>query len=199
VGPQGAQWPIIALVGSTGGIDAFQRVLASLPASLNACVLALLHVMPERESALASILARASELEVGSASDGEALVPGRLLVAPPGQQMLIAPELTVVLVPSGDYPPSRPSADLLLTTLALAARDRAIAVVLSGHGHDGATGATVVHRMGGTVLASDQASSMAFSMPLATIERDSATDHVLDLDEIGPRLDSMVRAANSAA
>ena len=80
------------------------------------------------------------------------------------------------------------------TTLALAAGSRVIAVVLSGHGHDGATGATAVHRMGGTVLASDQASSRAFSMPSATIERDNATDHIVHLDDIGEMLNRLVSA-----
>jgi two-component system chemotaxis response regulator CheB len=184
-------WPIIALVASAGGIDALKRVLTPLPASLDAAVVALLHVSPERESALPAILDRVCALEVRAAADGDVLAPGGLLVAPPGRQMLIDPELRVVLVASGPFPPSRPSADLLLTTLALAAGRRVIAVVLSGHGHDGATGASVVHRMGGTVLASDRASSQAFSMPSATIESDN-TDHVAHLDTIGALLTAMV-------
>jgi chemotaxis response regulator CheB len=59
---------------------------------------------------------------------------------------LITKDEIIALIPSGSVPPYRPSADLLLTTLALAAGRRAVAVVLSGEGQDAATGATVVHR-----------------------------------------------------
>jgi two-component system, chemotaxis family, protein-glutamate methylesterase/glutaminase len=58
----------------------------------------------------------------------------------------------IALIVSGASPPSRPS-DLLLTTLATACRPRAAAVVLSGGGHAGATGATAIHRLGGTMIA----------------------------------------------
>ena len=63
--------------------------------------------------------------------------------------------------------------------------------MLSGSGRDGATGATAVHRFGGTVLASDEATSEHFGMPRETIERDSAIDQVLPIEEIGPFLASL--------
>jgi two-component system chemotaxis response regulator CheB len=101
---------------------------------------------------------------------------------------VVAAELEMVLIDAHDPPPYRPSADLLLTTLALAAGSRTIAVVLSGTGHDGATGAAVVHRMGGTVIASDEASSAFFSMPRAAISKPGVVDATVALDQIGPLL-----------
>ncbi len=65
---------------------------------------------------------------MAEARDGDQLDPGRVLVAPPGQHTLITPQQRVALIPSGSVPPYRPSADLLLTTLALAAGPRVIAV-----------------------------------------------------------------------
>jgi|tagenome__1003787_1003787.scaffolds.fasta_scaffold20888008_2 two-component system chemotaxis response regulator CheB len=185
---RGASWPIIALVASAGGVDALSRTLGGLSGDMRACVIALLHSDPERESLLPRILRRATTLDVDAASDGEALAPGRVLVAPAGRHLLITGELRVALIKSGSYPPSRPSADLLLTTLAVAAGPRAIAVVLSGNGHDGATGATAVHHFGGTVLATDEASSASFGMPSATIDRDSAIDHIVDLGDLSALL-----------
>jgi hypothetical protein len=61
-------------------------------------------------------------------------------------------------------------------------------VVLSGGGHDGATGATAVHQFGGTVLASDELTSEYFSMPQATIERDSVIARIVPLGEIAALL-----------
>ena len=192
-----ADWPIIALVASAGGIDALTRVLSMLPRGLPASVIVLLHVSPDHQSALPQILARTSALDVQPARDGDALVPGSVLVAPAAHHLLITSDLRVALIQSGAFPPSRPSADLLLTTLAVSAGPRVIAAVLSGHGHDGATGATAVHRFGGTVLATDEASSTVFSMPSATIERDSATDHIIDLDRLPAFLMMLVGAPSA--
>jgi two-component system chemotaxis response regulator CheB len=190
----GAEWPILALVASAGGVEALSSVVAGLPAALAASVIVLLHSDPGRESALPRILQRVATLDVVAAGDGDALRPGRALVAPSGRHTLITRDLRIALIESGAYPPSRPSADLLLTTLALAAGPRAVAVVLSGRGHDGATGATAIHHFGGTVLATDQASSTAFGMPSATIARDHAIDHIIDLDEVPALLIQLVSA-----
>ena len=106
--------------------------------------------------------------------------------------LIVASEAPPIV--SGISPPNRPSADLLLTTLAIACGPRATAVVLSGGGHDGATGATAIHDFGGTVLASDEASSTNFSMPGATIERGGTIDHILPLREIAGLLASIASA-----
>lgn len=159
-------------------------MLSGLPDELPAGVIVPLHAAPDRESLLPPILQRVSALGVQAAAEGDRLERGRVLVAPAGRHTLVTPALRIVLIASGAFPPSRPSADLLLTTLAVAAGERVIAVVLSGEGHDGATGATAVHRFGGTVLATDEASSSSFAMPSATITRDHAIDHIVHLDDL---------------
>lgn len=123
-----------------------------------------------------------------AAEHGGTLRAGCVVVAPPGQHTLITPGLRIALIASGAFPPSRPSADLLLTTLAVAVDGSAVAVVLSGGGHDGATGATAIHAFGGTVLATDEPSSREFSMPLAAIKRDDAVDDIVALDDVPDRL-----------
>ena len=99
-------WPIVALVASAGGVDALSRVLSGLPAVVPASVVVLLHVTPERESALPVILGRISAFGVEAARDGEELAPGRVIVAPSGHHLLITSELRVALIDSGAYPPS---------------------------------------------------------------------------------------------
>jgi two-component system chemotaxis response regulator CheB len=186
---------VVALVASTGGVDALSRVLSGLSPELPAAILVLLHMAPDRESALPHILGRTTALDVQPATDGVELTAGRVLVTPAGRQMLITGDARVALMPSGAFPPSRPSADLLLTTLALAVGPRAIAVVLTGNGHDGATGATAIHRFGGTVIATDAASSQSFSMPAATIAVDHAVDHVVHLDAVPALLAALLERA----
>jgi two-component system chemotaxis response regulator CheB len=180
--------PIVALVCSAGGLGALSAVLRSLPADLPAALIVLQHTAPQHLSLLDAILQRRTRLKVRSAREGDRLLPGRILVAPPGRHTLITAQTTIALIPSGPLPPYRPSADLLLTTLAVAAGPRAVAVVLSGQGNDAATGATAVHYFGGTVIATNAQTSTRSAMPAATIARADITDHVVDLDDVAALL-----------
>jgi two-component system chemotaxis response regulator CheB len=182
---------VVALVASVGGLAAVSRVLADLPERFGASVLVLIHQAPDRVSELVALLGRVSALPVVAGEHGGRLEPGRVVVVPSGTHLLVTPALQTALIPSGAAPPSRPSADLLLTSLAVSAGPRAVAVVLSGGGHDGATGATAIHVLGGRVLASDEATSEAFGMPQATIEREGVIDQVLPLGEMAAALASV--------
>lgn len=193
-----AQFRIVALVSSVGGLTATSDILGALPADFPAAVLVLQHSDPERFSHLADILAQRSPVAVTHAADGVALRPNTILVVPSGAHCVITRELGVRLIVAGAYPPYRPSADLLLTTLAVAAGPRAVAVVLTGAGTDGATGATAVHAFGGVVIAADEASSENFSMPAATIRRDGITDVVLPVGGIAAFLVALVDATDIA-
>ncbi|GIH95786.1 chemotaxis protein CheB [Planobispora siamensis] len=197
--PPAGRLPVIALVSSAGGLAATSRVLGALPVGLPAAVIVLQHLNPDRRSMLPHILGRRTALPVAAACDGQALVPGRVVVAPPGQHLLVTGDRRLLLIVSGPLPPYRPSADLLLTSLALAVGPDAVAVILSGEGRDGATGATAVHRLGGTVITTDRATSNHFAMPQATITRDEIVDHVTALDEVAPLLLSLVAEAEAEA
>ncbi|HEX6020365.1 MAG TPA: chemotaxis protein CheB [Solirubrobacter sp.] len=175
---------IVALVASAGGVEAVSRIVTRLPADFGASVIVLIHQQPDRTSRLVEILSRRATMPVVVAEHGAELLPRQVIVIPPGRHLLVAPDRRAVLIKSGAAPPNRPSADLLLATLATAVGSRAIAVILSGGGHDGATGATAVHACGGTVIATDEASSTYYSMPLAAVERDDTVDHIVGLDEV---------------
>ncbi|MBB4742752.1 two-component system chemotaxis response regulator CheB [Actinoplanes octamycinicus] len=181
--------PVVALACSAGGLPAIEQILAGLPAGFPGAVIVLRHHDPRtRRDLLTDIRRRSSRLPVESARDGDRLTAGRVLVAPGGFHTLITCEYAVTLVPSGDRPPYRPSADLLLTSMALACGSRAVAVVLSGYGNDGATGATAIHCLGGTVVASDESTSTVFAMPYATISRTEIIDHVVPVEKIADLL-----------
>ncbi len=176
-------FPVVALVASAGGIDAIVRVLAPLPRDLPAAVLVALHQEPGRASQLAEILRRHTTLPVEQADEHSALRPGLVLVVPPARHLLVTSTTRIGLIETGDVPPSRPSADLLLTTLAVSCGARALAVVLTGTGHDGQAGVRAVAHCGGAVLAQDRASSQFFAMPAAAIAT-GQVDQVLALDDI---------------
>jgi two-component system chemotaxis response regulator CheB len=111
-------------------------------------------------------------------------------VAPAGRHLRICTDGTLSLT---DTPPvhfSRPSADVLLGSLADAGIPM-IAVVLTGRGRDGAAGSLRVHLAGGTVLAQDRATSLHFGMPGAAADA-GGVDEALPLSAIAPRLVQLV-------
>ncbi len=188
---------VIALACSAGGLAALRQVLTALPADFPASVIALQHAQPDRPNLLPHLLASRCALPVAAAADGQPLRPGTVVVAPPGWHTLVTAGPGLALIRSGGFPPSRPSADLLFTTLALAVGDHAIAVILSGLGHDGATGASAIVRFGGRLIASDRATSEQFSMPSASIDR-ADIQHVVPLDQIGQLLTTLVTGPDTA-
>ncbi len=185
----------MALVCSHGGLKALTVVLDALPADFPAAVIVLQHQSPDHPSHLAEILGWHCRLPVTVARHRQALSPRTVIVVPPGKHALVA-HSEVALIASDGPPPYRPSADLLLTSLALTAPERTIAVILSGGGNDGATGATAVHDFGGVVIASDRESSEVFDMPEAAIGRHDAVDYVVPVERIAELLVSLTAVAS---
>ncbi|MCY1145085.1 chemotaxis protein CheB [Actinoplanes sp. Pm04-4] len=176
-------FPVIALVASAGGVEALVRVLAPLPVDLPAVVLVALHQDPNRASQLAEILRRGTRLRVDVAADQMLMEPGHVLVVPPARHLLVTSEARIGLIPTGALPPARPSADLMLSTLAVTCGTRALAVILTGMGHDGQAGVHAIAHCGGTVLAQDVASSAFSAMPAAAAMT-GRVHKVLSLDAI---------------
>jgi two-component system chemotaxis response regulator CheB len=181
--PYAVKFPVVALVTSAGGLDALSEVLAALPGDLPAAVLVVQHLQPEQPSRLAAILDHRTDLTVVAARNGDELVRGRVLVAPPARHLLVTSEARIGLIDSGALPPARPSADLLLATLAVTCGPRVLAVVLTGKGTDAQAGIRAVAHCGGTVLAQDEATSAHFGMPGAAIDT-TLVQQVVALPEI---------------
>jgi len=156
-----------------------------LPADLDAAVLVVIHLTPQVRSYLPAILGRWTQLHVEQAEDGMSLDPGVVRVAPPDAHLLLDETETLRLDHSQLVHHVRPSADVLLLSLAQNHHGPCTAIVLSGTGIDGAAGAAAVKRAGGRVLAQDEATSQYFGMPGAAILA-GGVDEVLPLDAIAP-------------
>ncbi|BCJ47549.1 chemotaxis protein CheB [Actinoplanes ianthinogenes] len=171
------------MIASAGGVEAMSRVLSGLPASLPAAVLIAVHISPDKTSHLVQILARRTRLPVHTAQDRVLLQPGVALVVPPGRHLLVTSEARIGLIDTGALPPSRPSADLLLSTLAVTCGPRSLAVVMTGLGHDGQAGVRAIAHCGGTVLAQDEASAAYTAMPAAAVATGTVRE-TLPLDDL---------------
>jgi hypothetical protein len=129
---------------------------------------------------MADILSRRTALEVKEAEQGDQLRPGTVHIAPPNRHLLVNPDGTLSLTQSELVHFVRPSADLLFESVAASYKHRAIAVVLTGTGSDGTMGVQAIKKMGGTVIAQDEATSEFFGMPNAAIQTGNV-DFVLPL------------------
>ena len=184
---------VVALAASAGGIYAYIDVVAALPADLPAAVVLVQHLDPRHRSLLAEILGRHTALSVRMAHAGDRLAPGTVTVAPSGRHLLVHRGGRLTLADTAPVHHVRPSADILFASVAEVYRERAVAVVLTGTGRDGAAGVQAIKAAGGRTLAQDEATSLYFGMPGAAI-RTGCIDLVLPLGRIAPAVANLVRS-----
>ncbi|GAB3767232.1 hypothetical protein GCM10028796_28140 [Ramlibacter monticola] len=184
-----APFDIVAIVASAGGLDAMSAVLAELPAGLPAAIVLAQHL--GAESALVEILGRRLSLPVAWAAQGTPLLPGHVYVCPPHQSMEVLPDRTCTLTAfTRDLLQEHPF-DTLLASVADSCGSRAVAVVLTGMGRDGAAGARAVRTAGGAVIVQSEDTAAYPDMPRAA-SRAGAADLVLPLALIGRTLNDVV-------
>lgn len=186
---------MIGIAASTGGPRALEQVLRALPDDFPVPVLVVQHITTGFLDGLLSWIGPISAVPVAKAVDG----------APVSRGVWFAPEDVHLVVDhrgrlhfdretvSGWY---RPSADILFTSMAAAAGGRAVAVVLTGMGSDGAEGVAAIRASQGFVIAQDEQSSAIYGMPKAAAEQ--GADLVLPLEEIGDVLGRLGRRAPAA-
>jgi two-component system chemotaxis response regulator CheB len=192
---------VLAIGCSTGGPDALATVLSSLPADLKVPVVIVQHMPPLFTRMLAQRLDSTCHLQVSEAVDGDAVVPGRALMAPGGRHMTIEKTRDGNVVRLNDDPPEnfcRPAVDVLFRSVAKVYADRSLALVLTGMGRDGASGAEMISRLGGEIVVQDEATSVVWGMPGAVAQAGVA-DRVVPLPQIGAELMGLLAFQGRAA
>ncbi len=192
---------VLAIGASTGGPNALSAVLRSFAAALPVPVLIVQHMPPVFTAQLAARLAAQTGMNVAEATDGEALAPGLVRVAPGDFHMAVRREgLNIKLSLNRERQENscRPSVDVLFRSVAETYGPHALAVVLTGMGQDGLGGCQHLREVGAQVIAQDEATAVVWGMP-GYVARAGLANAVLPLDRIGTEIMGRVARPGAAA
>jgi two-component system chemotaxis response regulator CheB len=187
--PAGTFKPDCLVIGSsTGGPQALFKVFQMLGPITHLPVFLTQHMPATFTTILAEHIAQASGTPAAEAKDGEAVVNGRIYVAPGDYHMVVAVENGRKVVRINKNPPEnfcRPAVDPMLRSIAKAYGNKVLFCMLTGMGQDGLKGAQELVSIGGTVIAQDEATSVVWGMPGA-VSTAGLCSAVLPLSDIGP-------------
>ena len=176
---------VIAVGASTGGTEALRLFLGALPTDCPPVVV--VQHMPEVFTrAFAERLNKECAIEIGEARDGDRLQRGRALIAPGNRHMLVnrsGEELSVQIIDGPLVSRHRPSVDVLFRSVATSVGGKAVGIIMTGMGDDGAQGLYEMKEAGAATIAQDEASCIVFGMPKEAIAR-GAVDVVAPLEQI---------------
>jgi two-component system, chemotaxis family, protein-glutamate methylesterase/glutaminase len=184
--------PRVLLIGSsTGGPQALTTLVSRIvPVIDRVPVLITQHMPPTFTTILAEHLARAAARPAREPTDGEAVVPGTVFLAPGGRHMRVAKRDGRVVIALDDGPPvnfCKPAVDPLFHSAVDVWGNATLAVILTGMGSDGTRGAGDIVAHGGSVVAQDEATSVVWGMP-GSAAHAGVCSAVLPLEQIAPKV-----------
>jgi len=191
---QQKSWQQLQLVGiasSTGGPGALATAFKSLPPDFPLPILVVQHVTRGFTTGLADWLNGETALQVGLAGHGETPRRGTILLAPDDYHMRVNGRGVVELCKEPAYKGLRPAANYLFHSMARSYGPRALGIVMTGMGDDGAEGIEALYQAGGITIAQDEQSCVVYGMPREAVIR-NAIDQILSLDQIAAVLESLV-------
>jgi two-component system CheB/CheR fusion protein len=182
---------IVGIGASAGGLEAFKHVLPGLPASANMAFVIVQHLDPKHRSMMASLLDRHTSMNVLEIVDGQQVEANQVYITPPGRDVKIVGNALHLSKPSSAIGP-KPSIDNFLTSLAESKADRAVGIILSGTGSDGAHGIRAIKAGGGITIVQSEETARYNGMPHAAIET-GHVDLVVDPANIGNELQVAIK------
>jgi two-component system chemotaxis response regulator CheB len=173
---------IIAIGISTGGPDALRVVFSKLDADLKVPIVVVQHMPPGFTNEFAKSLDRVCPLDVKEAEEGDAIVPGRILIAQGNKHLEVERKgingAAVRLSDSPQVSGHRPSADVLFASVALTYQNHALGVIMTGMGRDGAHQLGTIYKEGGITIGQDEASAVVYGMPRVAYEMGHVMEQV---------------------
>lgn len=187
---------IVVIGGSAGALEALKIILPMLPRDFPAAILIATHIGSQK-SIIPDILGRCSTMPVRHATDGEPIIPGRVLIAPPDEHLTVVArdgKAYVRLLHSPRENHCRPAIDPLFRSAATAFLADTIGVLLSGYLDDGTVGLQAIKACGGMVIVQDPLEAKAMDMPASALQHVDV-DRVLRIGDLAPLLVELVTAS----
>lgn len=164
---------IVAIGTSTGGPRALQEIITKLPGNLPCGVVIVQHMPPGFTKSLAERLNSLSSVNVKEAEHNDVIRAGHVYIAPGDYHMLLEREGGKAVIKLNQNPPfggHRPAVDPLMESVARTFGGKAVGVILTGMGRDGAKGMEAIKRQNGYTIAEDQSTAVVYGMPKAAVE-----------------------------
>jgi len=191
-----AKTEIIAIGISTGGPDALRVVFSQLDKDLTVPIVVVQHMPPGFTNEFAKSLDRICPLDVKEAAEGDTIQNGRILIAQGNKHLEVERRGSGGIVHLTDTPQvsgHRPSADVLFASVAMAYQNRALGVIMTGMGRDGATQLGTIYKEGGMTLGQDEKSAVVYGMPRVAFELGNVMEQV-SLDNMARRICDVAKA-----
>jgi two-component system, chemotaxis family, response regulator WspF len=186
-----AQGNLVAIGSSAGGPTALTTLLAGLPADFPGAIVIIQHVDKQFTAGLTAWFATHTKLRVRVAQEGDQLQPGVVYLAGRDRHLVLSKPNQLGYVSQPIDTSYCPSVDVFFKSLAKNWRGKAIGVLLTGMGRDGAEGLKALREAGHHTIAQDKRTSAVYGMPKAAAELDAASE-ILALDKIAPRLTNIL-------
>ncbi len=186
---------LVAIGSSTGGVEALREVITALPPDAPPVVITQ-HIPPRFSESFATRLDGLSAVRVKEAADGERIVAGHVFIAPGDRHLAVRRSGAMLVTHVHDGPlvsGHKPSVDVLFHSVAEACGSKAVGVILTGMGRDGAEGLLRMRQAGAATLGEDESSCVVYGMPKAA--RDiGAVEKELPLSRIADEILRLCRS-----
>jgi two-component system CheB/CheR fusion protein len=187
----------VGIGSSAGGLEALTLLLPALPVGLGLRYVVVQHMSPTHRSLMAQLLGRTTRMPVLEVSDGCLPLADTVYVTPPNSNVVLREDGRLHLLEPPNETVPKPSVNLFFSSLAEVAADRAIGVVLSGTGSDGAIGLHAIKAAGGFSFAQEPGGAKYDGMVRAAIEA-GGVDWVLPAEAMGAEIERIVQRQQAA-
>lgn len=180
---------LVAIGSSTGGVEALRDIILALPADSPPIVVTQ-HIPPRFSASFAQRLDGLAQVRVKEAADGERIVAGHVFIAPGDKHLAVMRSGAMLVTRVYDGPlvtGHKPSVDVLFHSVAEACGSKAVGVILTGMGRDGADGMLAMRKAGASTIGEDEASCVVYGMPKAAYEN-GAVERELPLSRIAEEI-----------
>src|SRR5713101_566846 len=174
--------PVAGIGASAGGLDAFKKFFAAMPADSGVAFVLIPHLDPKHESLMVELLARHTKMPVVEATEGMVVEANRVCILPPNKYMTISGGVLRLTGPV-ERRGLQTSFDLFLRSLAADQREKAICIILSGTGSHGSLGLKAVKAADGMAMVQDPDTAEYPRMPQSAIATGLA-DYVLSVEQM---------------